>query len=271
VGSVSLEVEVLESTVPEHHRLRFAVVDTGVGMKPEQLTSIFQAFEQVGDNQKKTEGTGLGLSISQQIVELMGAQLQVESELGQGSTFWFGLDVPMAREWVEVAKTSEQGEIVGYEGQKRQILVVDDKWENRSVLVNLLEPLGFEVTEAENGQQAWEMLQKGTPGQRPDVVITDLMMPEMNGYELLTTMRESETCKDMVAIASSASIFESNQQEAIDAGANVFLPKPVQADQLFKIIPQYLQLEWVYKELSPPRPKTLQKRLYRRPKHLKHY
>lgn len=243
-GSVSLEVEVLESPSPERQRLRFSVIDTGVGMKPEELATIFQPFEQVGDRQKKTEGTGLGLSISRQIVKLMGFQLQVESELGRGSTFWFEIEVAESREWVAASQIVEQGAISGYQGEKRRILVVDDRWENLSVLVSLLEPLGFEVAEAENGREAWKTIQQSTP----DLVITDLMMPEMNGYELLAAIRASETCKDIVAIASSASIFESNQQEAIDAGANIFLPKPVQADQLLQAIQKHLKLEWVYQE-----------------------
>ena len=243
-GSVSLEVEVLESPSPERQRLRFSVIDTGVGMKPEQLASIFKPFEQVGDRHKKTEGTGLGLSISRQIVELMGFQLQVESELGRGSTFWFEIEVAESREWVAASQIVEQGTISGYQGEKRRILVVDDRWENRSVAVSLLEPIGFEVAEAENGREAWKTIQQSAP----DLVITDLMMPEMNGYELLAAIRASETCKDIVAIASSASIFESNQQEAIGAGANIFLPKPVQADQLLQAIQKHLKLEWVYEE-----------------------
>ncbi|MBP0030772.1 ATP-binding protein [Roseofilum sp. Guam] len=246
-GSVNLTVEVLESPSAERHHLRFSVIDTGAGMKPEQLETIFQPFEQVGDRQKQTEGTGLGLSISQQIVELMGSRLQVKSELGRGSTFWFEMEIPESREWVAIAKTVEQGAIASYQGEKRHILVVDDRWENRSVVVSLLEPIGFEVTEAENGREAWENMQKSPP----DAVITDLMMPEMNGYELLSAIRTSETFENIVTIASSASIFESNQQEAIDAGANVFLPKPVQADQLLKALQEFLKLEWIYQERDP--------------------
>ncbi|NEO87130.1 MAG: response regulator [Spirulina sp. SIO3F2] len=243
-GSVRFTVEVLESPSPERHRLRFSVIDTGVGMEPEQLETIFQPFEQVGDRKKQTEGTGLGLAISRQIVELMGSQLQVKSELGKGSTFWFEIEVLAAREWAARTSIIEQGAIVGYQGEKRDVLVVDDRWENRSVVVGLLEPLGFEIAEAENGRKAWEKIQQS----QPDLVITDLMMPEMNGYELLCAIRTFETRKTIVTIASSASIFESNQQEAIDAGANVFLPKPVQADQLLSAIQEYLQLEWVYEE-----------------------
>lgn len=108
--------------------------------------------------------------------------------------------------------------------------------------MSLLEPIGFEVTEANNGQEGLEKIM----ALQPDVIITDLMMPVMNGYELLKRIRESETLKDVVAIASSASVFESNQQEAIDAGANLFLPKPVQAEELLQQLQQLLKLEWVY-------------------------
>ncbi|MEM9543926.1 MAG: ATP-binding protein [Cyanobacteria bacterium P01_E01_bin.42] len=247
-GSVSFTVEVLETPAPERHRLRFSIIDTGVGMEPEQLETIFQPFEQVGDRKKQTEGTGLGLAISRQIVELMGSQLQVKSELGKGSTFWFEIEVPAAREEVAPSKIVEQDAIAGYQGEKRHILVVDDAFENRSVAASLLEPIGFEISEAENGREAWEKIQQS----QPDIIITDLMMPDMNGYELLAAIRTLKTGKNIVTIASSASIFETNRQEAMDAGADAFLPKPVQADQLLQVIQESLQLEWIYEERDPP-------------------
>lgn len=223
------------------YTIRFSVKDTGVGMSPEQLEKIFRPFEQVGEQHKQSEGTGLGLSISQKIVTLMDSEIQVQSNLGQGSTFWFEATFNEAQEWATASRTTSQGYMTGYEGEQRKVLVVDDRWENRSVIVSLLEPLGFEVMEASNGQEGWEK----AIAHHPDLIITDLMMPVMDGYQLLKQIRESETLKDVVAIASSASVFESNQQEAIDAGANVFLPKPVQADLLLQTLQQQLKLEWI--------------------------
>ncbi|MEM1292931.1 MAG: PhnD/SsuA/transferrin family substrate-binding protein [Cyanobacteria bacterium P01_H01_bin.162] len=250
VGSVTFQVS-SQPASDHQHRLRFQVEDTGVGMTPEQLEKIFQPFEQVGDRQKQAEGTGLGLAISQKIVTLMGSQLQVESTAGQGSTFWFEVTVSEAAEWAALSRRLDQGRICGYQGNPRRVLVVDDRWENRSVVTSLLEPVGFEVSEATNGFEALEQMKT----QPPDLVITDLMMPEMDGYELLKTMQTSETFQAIAAIASSASVFDSNQQEAINVGADVFLPKPIQADELFETLQQLLQLEWVY-EGAPETDKT---------------
>ncbi|MEM9541499.1 MAG: ATP-binding protein [Cyanobacteria bacterium P01_E01_bin.42] len=243
-GSVSLKVEVLAASSLESHRLRFSVIDTGIGMQPEQVETIFQPFEQVGDRQKQVEGTGLGLAISQQLVELMGGQLRVESEWARGSTFWFEIEVLATQKGGAIATTIEQGMLAGYKGEKRHVLVVDDRWENRSVVVSLLEPIGFKVSEAENGREAWQKIQQS----KPDAILTDLMMPEMNGYELLAAIRASETSQDIAAIASSASIFESNKDEAFEAGADVFLPKPVQAEYLIEALQKCLELEWIYEE-----------------------
>ncbi len=270
-GSVTLMVEQL-ATDDLTAKVRFSVNDTGVGMTTEQVSKIFLPFEQVGDIKKQTEGTGLGLAISQKIVELMGSKIEVKSEIGKGSTFWFEIAFPEARDWAIAASHLNEGIIVGYQGEKRKVLVVDDRWENCSVIVSLLEPLGFEVIEANDGQEGWEK----AIAHSPDLIITDLMMPGMDGYQLLKLIQESEQLKDVVAIASSASVFESNQQEAIDAGATVFLPKPVQADLLLQILQQQLNLEWVYEqtkimpsaiisdaiypvEVIPPSPEILQK------------
>jgi signal transduction histidine kinase/CheY-like chemotaxis protein len=226
------------------HKVRFQVKDTGIGITSEQLEKIFLPFEQVGSVKKQAEGTGLGLAISQNIVSLMGSKLEVQSVNGVGSTFWFDIELPEVSEWTVMSRATPQGKLTGYKGTKRKVLVVDDRWENRSVVTNLLEPLGFEVVEAENGQQglnkAIEFL--------PNLIITDLMMPIMNGYEMLKQLRQLPEVKDVVAIASSASVFESNQQESLEAGANAFLPKPVEAEILLKLIQEYLKLEWVYEK-----------------------
>ncbi|MEH2193129.1 MAG: ATP-binding protein [Nostoc sp.] len=247
-GSVTFRVTVKEqSNIPiPLHKIRFEIEDTGVGMTPEHLEKIFLPFEQVGDMKKQGEGTGLGLAISLKIVSLMGGQIEVKSDYGKGSTFWFELEVPEVKNWVEQPIRLSQGNIISYQGQKRKVLVVDDKWENRSVIVNLLQPIGFEVIEASNGQEG---LDKAVELQ-PDIVITDLIMPVMHGFDFLRALRLSPQLKDVVAIASSASVFEEDQFKSLDAGANAFLPKPLQADILLEMLCQYLKLEWVYEQQS---------------------
>ncbi|MHC5731667.1 MAG: ATP-binding protein, partial [Nostoc sp.] len=114
---------------------------------------IFLPFEQVGDIKKQSEGTGLGLAISHQIVKLMGSTIQVKSEIGQGSTFWIDLDLQESVDWIQSARVMAAGKIIGIATGKRRILIVDDKWENRSVVLNLLDEIGFEMAEASDGQE----------------------------------------------------------------------------------------------------------------------
>ncbi|MEH1965665.1 ATP-binding protein [Nostoc sp.] len=228
------------------YQIRFEVEDTGVGISPIGLTKIFQPFEQVGDVKKQGEGTGLGLAISLQIVSLMGSTLNVDSQLGQGSTFWFEVELPEAQEWAASLRTTKQGKILGFEGRKRQLLIVDDRWENRSVLVSLLEPLGFAVIDVSNGKEGLDKAKEI----HPDLIITDLMMPEMDGYEMLRQLRQIPELQNVPAIASSASVFESNQNESITAGADAFLPKPVEAAALLKLLEKYLNLKWIYQQNS---------------------
>lgn len=232
------------SPTASSHNLRFQVEDTGVGIAAAQLKTIFLPFEQVGDAKKQADGTGLGLAISQKILQMMNSSLEVQSELGQGSIFWFDLELPAANNWVTAAVVLPQGTIVGAEGRQRRILVVDDLWENRSVIVNLLEPLGFAVFEANHGQDGLEKAMEV----QPDLIITDLTMPVMDGYEMLRQLRQLSQFQAIPVIVSSASVFAADQQKSLTAGANDFLPKPIQADGLLERLRVHLKLEWVYEK-----------------------
>lgn len=211
-------------------------------MTPEQLKKIFLPFEQVGEHKKHSDGTGLGLAISQSIVQMMGSAIRVESEPGRGSTFWIDVELPESQDWVQQARVVAEKTIAGYQGKRRKILIVDDKWENRSVIVSLLGAIAFEVTEAVDGQDG---LNKAAQV-KPDLIITDLLMPVMDGYEFIKQLRSSPEFKDAIVIVSSASVFETDQHLSLRAGGNDFLPKPVQASDLLDKLQRYLQLEWIY-------------------------
>ncbi|MDZ7968799.1 MAG: PAS domain-containing protein [Nostoc sp. DedSLP03] len=225
-------------------KIRFEVRDSGIGIAQDKLQTIFQPFEQAGDRRRQTEGTGLGLAISQRIVELMDSTIQVQSESGVGSIFWFDVNLPEAQEWVKTSQADDYGQIIGIKDRKPKILVADDKWENRSVINNLLTPIGFEVAEANDGEEGWQKILEF----QPDLVLTDLLMPELDGFELIGRIRQSEAFKNIIIIVSSASVFESDQHRSIEAGGNDFLPKPVQAIVLFQKLRQHLNLEWLYEE-----------------------
>jgi len=187
-------------------KLRFQIEDTGVGIPPEQLENIFQPFQQVGDAAHRGEGTGLGLMISRNLIRLMGSDLHVKSQAGEGSLFWFDLALPEVADWKEAAPGEPQ-KILGAKGTAPTILVVDDKQGNRAVYVDLLSPLGFDVIEATNGQEG---LDKATE-YRPDVIVADLIMPVLDGFEMIRRIRQSALLKDTMIIAASASVFEEDQ------------------------------------------------------------
>ncbi|MEH1779739.1 MAG: ATP-binding protein [Nostoc sp.] len=245
-GSVTLKVERLDSTTNQiaFARLRFSVTDTGVGIAPEDVQKLFRAFEQVGERNRQAEGTGLGLTISQQIVQLMGGEIQVQSQLGVGSEFFFEVQLPLATNWTQ-DQTSRAGNIVSYVGKQQRILVVDDRWENRAVILNLLQPLGFVIIEAENGQDGLDKIREHLP----DLVITDLAMPVMDGFAMLKQLRNTEDLKHLKVLVSSASVAQIDQQMSIEAGGDDFLAKPINAQDLFKALANHLQLTWNYEEI----------------------
>ncbi|BAY29640.1 integral membrane sensor hybrid histidine kinase [Nostoc carneum NIES-2107] len=239
-----LQIQSISSQEPVIYQIRFQVEDTGVGISSEQIEQIFLPFEQVGNIKKQSEGTGLGLAISQKIVEMMGGTIEVQSQPEKGSIFWFDADIPESLEWADKSKVTQQGSITGFKGEKQKILVVDDRWENRSVLMNLLEPIGFEIVEAEDGKQG---LAKAVDFQ-PNLIITDITMPVMNGLEMIQHLRNLPDYKDIKIIVSSASVFDTDKQKSLDAGADDFMPKPVQASDLLEKLQNHLEIEWNYEE-----------------------
>ncbi|MEG4625393.1 PAS domain-containing protein [Microcoleus sp. w1-18aA5] len=251
-GGVTFKVQLVKSVPLETNAnelnainsIRFQIEDTGVGIGEEKMQKIFQPFEQVGNTDKMSEGTGLGLAITLKIIEMMGGSIQVNSQLNAGSQFWFDLDLPSASKWESAIQL--QAAIAGYQGTKLKILAVDDQWENRSVLVNLLAPIGFEVLEATNAKEALKQVDCG----HFNAIITDLVMPGMDGFELVSRLRSQPKFKDLVIIVSSASVFEADQHKSLDMGANAFLPKPVQAAELFVLLQKHLGISWVYQESS---------------------
>jgi len=242
-GQIILQLEKIAPSDINQVRLRFAVIDTGIGMTPAQLQHIFNPFEQVGDMKKRAEGTGLGLAISKQLVEAMGGQLQVTSEFNQGSTFWFELLLPLANLTLTQTPLTQE-RIVGYEGERRKILVVDDKVNNRMVFLNILEPLGFEVAMAEDGQEAIDQSQSW----RPDLILMDMIMPNVTGFEATQTIRNISALKMIAIIGTSASAFETEAERVKLAGCDAFISKPVHVEELILLIGELLNLHWRYQQ-----------------------
>jgi CheY-like chemotaxis protein len=245
-GGVVLKVGYLSP--PSSHtgtarKIRFQIEDTGLGIAPEKVNEIFQPFQQVSGRTHLVEGTGLGLAISQKLVWIMGGELQLQSSPGAGSIFWFELDLPEVSDWVDTRPADEHA-IIGFDGQKRKILVADDKWENRSVITNLLLPLGFVVIEAADGGEALDKAARFNP----DLILMDLVMPALDGFEATRRLRQTPALQDVVVIALSASAFDHTRQECLAAGCNDFIPKPVRADYLLDCLQVHLGLTWNYEQ-----------------------
>lgn len=226
--------------------LRFEVQDTGRGIPNERLDEIFLPFQQITEPGRHVEGTGLGLAICKKLVSLMGGELGVRSTMGEGSCFWFTVDLPALTGDARGSSKADR-HIIGLAGPARRILVVDDRLENREVLTKLLAPLGFDLDEAANGEEALARV----ADRRPDLVLMDLIMPVMDGIEATRRLRQSAELHDLVIIACSASAFEFNREDSLAAGCNDFLSKPVLAGDLLGMIEKHLQLAWRYEPEGP--------------------
>jgi len=250
-GKVTFKVNLIENRKQETREIgnsepllmpniHFQIQDTGPGIASEFLKTIFEPFQQVGEERYITKGTGLGLPLSQKFVEMMNSSLQVKSTIGEGSTFWFELHLPEVLNWQQTEIV--QGTIIGYQKPPRKILVVDDNVANRMIFFSLLTPLGFEIIEAENGQDCIEKAKACLP----DLIIMDLIMPIMDGLEATRQIRKIPELKNVIIIAASASAFDKQRKECLGVGCDDFVTKPIQTDEILEKLREYLKLEWIY-------------------------
>ncbi|ANB72169.1 hypothetical protein AYM40_07160 [Paraburkholderia phytofirmans OLGA172] len=179
--------------------LCFEVEDTGIGVESLELDTIFAAFARGQNGRVPAAGTGLGLAICRDIVRLMGAEIHVHSQVGQGSCFWFKLETTVSA--APLATVNPSWIITGYKDERKKVMVVDDVLDNRAVLVDMLTPLGFVVTEAKDGADALEK----ASAQVPDLVLVDLVMPDMDGLETIRRLRCMRTLEGTPVIVVSAS------------------------------------------------------------------
>jgi PAS domain S-box-containing protein len=227
-----------------HAHLRFEVSDTGPGIASDQLERVFLPFEQVGDVHQRSAGTGLGLAISRQLVRLMGDDLRVNSTFGLGCRFWFDLVLPLAGG--EALSESNCQVTVGYEGERRKVLVVDDVADNRALVVDVLRALGFVTHEADNGQAGVNM----AIAVKPDLVLMDNVMPVMSGQEATRCLRQTPGLESVPIVAISASAASSDQRRSLLTGANAFLAKPIDIDLLLHHIGELLKLVWIREKVG---------------------
>lgn len=241
-GTIYLRAKKLEDN-GDNLLVRFEVQDTGIGIEPDKISSLFEAFEQAdASTTRRHGGTGLGLAITRHLARLMGGEVGAQSGLGRGSTFWFtarlgrGHSVqPMApRAEITMDADAETVFRSHYEGSR--ILLVEDNAINCEVAVELLSGGGVTVDTAENGRVAVAMV-RTTPY---DLVLMDIQMPEMDGREATRVIRTMPGKETLPVLAMTANVFEDDRQACLAAGMNDFIAKPVDPEKLFSTIAKWL-------------------------------
>lgn len=218
----------------------FAICDTGAGIAKAEQETIFQAFYQTEHGIAKGEGTGLGLTISQEFVKLMGSEISVESQVGQGSTFAFTLHLPATQAPENHHAPQHVLELIS--PKPVRILIAEDNPDSSFLISHLLESIGFEVQVAGNGQEAVLLFQSF----QPHFIWMDMRMPIMDGYETTRAIRALPEGKNVKIVALTASAFAEDRAAIIEAGCDDMLTKPFNNEQLFEVMRQLLSLEYRY-------------------------
>jgi CheY-like chemotaxis protein/nitrogen-specific signal transduction histidine kinase len=241
-GHVTLRVHPLPAA-PGHVRVHFEVADSGIGIPPEGLATLFTPFYQVDGSQRRLRGgTGLGLSISQRIVQAMGGQMQVASQPGKGTRFWFELTMPLVPDW-SPPPTAVDSRTGGLDETSAMlngtVLLVEDNLVNRMIGVEMLRSFGLEVQEAEDGRQALEMIRD----RHFDVVLMDIQMPVMDGYSATAQVRDREArlrLPRVPIVALSANAFDEDTTQSLTVGMDAHLAKPYSREQLRDVLMRWL-------------------------------
>ncbi|MDJ0647715.1 MAG: ATP-binding protein [Xenococcaceae cyanobacterium MO_188.B19] len=249
VGSVNLEI-LLESTDANNNRLVFIIKDTGIGIAASELETLFDPFIQTTSGIKSQEGTGLGLTISRKFVQLMGGDITIQSQLNVGTTVKFDIKYQKSQRILSNRETKPQVVGLAPNQENYRILIVEDIKENRQLILEILESVGFNVREARNGQQAIWIWQEW----QPHLIWMDIQMPIVNGYEAIEQIRKREkrqkNLQSTVIIALTASAFQEEREKILAIGADDFVSKPFAEWTIFEKIQTHLKVDFVWQSES---------------------
>ena len=228
-----------------NNKLFFEVKDTGIGIDITNQEKIFKPFEQVKLNNYTQQGTGLGLAITKELISLLGGTIYVKSQINKGSEFYFSINYEKVN-MAELTLKSQAKEIIGIKKfqDEKTILVVDDIKENRDLIVQLLAFYGFKTLQANSGLLALKLFEK----EKIDLIFMDILMEDLDGLETTKIIRKKQNNSNIPIIALSANVFEEDIKQAIKAGANDFLPKPVEEKDILSMLKKYLNIEFEYEE-----------------------
>ncbi len=239
--------------MPDKQLLYIEVEDTGEGIAEEELEKVFMHFEQTRSGQKAHVGTGLGLAISKEYINMMNGEISVTSKVGQGSVFRFFIEI-CEGDIKNVVRHETLNRVVGIEpGQKKiKMLVVDDKEPNRKLLVKMLSGVGFDLESAGDGSEAIELYKKGSF----DLILMDMLMPVMDGFEAIRTIRSLPGGKEVKIFAITASVLEEDRQIILESGADEFIKKPFKEFEIFEKITDCLGIRFISQPIDPYSEKT---------------
>ncbi|MDF0555299.1 response regulator [Kamptonema sp. UHCC 0994] len=225
--------------------LQFEVQDTGPGISSTEIHQLFQAFTQTEAGRKSQQGTGLGLPISQKFVQLMGGDIAVRSILDLGTVFTFDIPVGIV-EARDIQTSKPQQKVIGLMPNQPnyRILVVEDRHENRLLLVALIRAIGFEVCEAENGREAIDLWSSW----EPHLIWMDMRMPVMDGYEATKYIKKHLKNQKTAIIGITASAFEEERSQALSAGCDDFVRKPFRDEAILEMMAKHLQVRYLYQD-----------------------
>ena len=224
--------------------VRFSVKDTGAGIREEDLERIFVSFEQASENRRNAQGTSLGLAISSNLVRLMGGKLDVQSRFGEGSEFFFVLELPAADDAAMGGGAPAPSAVAERSLEGTHVLLAEDNDLNAEIAVALLDMQGIETQRAANGREAVDLFAASEPGSF-DFVLMDVKMPLLDGLEAAAEIRalERDDARTVPIIALTANTFQEDREDAAAAGMNGFIPKPFDAQQLYDTLRSYLPPE----------------------------
>ncbi|HEY9807813.1 MAG TPA: AAA family ATPase [Halomicronema sp.] len=243
-GGVALRVK----NDPSTQNLHFEIEDTGIGIAENEIHKIFEAFVQTKTGRQSQEGTGLGLAIANSFVELLGGKISVKSSIGRGTLFKFNIKIsPANSDYLKNYTPTRRAISLQPNQLNYRILIADDRLDNRLLLIQLLTPFKFELSQASNGQEVIEMWEKHSP----HLIFMDMRMPVMDGYEATKQIKATTKGQSTAIVAVTASTFDEEKAVILSAGCDDCITKPFRDTSIFEALEKHIGVKFIWEETKP--------------------